>query len=87
MTVDFTYDALERPLTKTFPNTIPGKVEDVAYTYDICLFGLGYVCARSDQSGDYDYDAFGNLTRDAEYALQALSPHYCAFHRSNLCYC
>jgi YD repeat-containing protein len=27
--------------------------------------GLGYLCARSDESGEYDYqyDAFGNLTR------------------------
>ena len=65
ITAAFTYDELERPLTKTFPNTLPGKVEDVAYTYDTCLFGLGNLCARSDESGDYgyEYDAFGNLTR------------------------
>ena len=35
----------------------------------------------------YEYDAFGNLTRDAEHALQALRLGYCAFHRSNLYYC
>ena len=59
-----TYDELERVATKTYPNTVPGKTEDVTYTYDSCAFGVGRLCARDDESGDYAYayDAFGNLT-------------------------
>ncbi len=59
-----TYDALERLSSKTWPNTIIGKNEDVTYTYDSCAFGLGHFCARSDESGTtrYSYDAYGNLT-------------------------
>jgi RHS repeat-associated protein len=59
-----TYDELERVSTKTYPNTIVGKNENVTYTYDACLFGLGYLCVRTDESGStaYDYDAYGNMT-------------------------
>ncbi len=64
ITASMTYDELERVANKTYPNTIAGKVEDVTYTYDACAFGLGYLCARTDESGSYayEYDAFGNLT-------------------------
>ncbi len=58
------YDELERLVSKTYPNTLPGKIENVSYTYDTCSFGLGHLCARVDESGSnsYSYDAFGNLT-------------------------
>ncbi|MEQ8937797.1 MAG: RHS repeat-associated core domain-containing protein, partial [Gammaproteobacteria bacterium] len=59
-----TYDELERVSTKTYPNTLAGKNENVTYTYDTCGFGIGYLCTRVDESGSYayNYDAFGNLT-------------------------
>ena len=50
ITAVMTYDELERVSTKTYPNTIAGKVEDVTYTYDVCAFGLGFLCARTDES-------------------------------------
>lgn len=58
------YDELERVSTKTYPNTIIGKNENVAYTYDTCSFGLGFLCTRADESGNYayNYDAYGNMT-------------------------
>ena len=64
ITATMTYDDLERAATKTYPNTFAGKDESVTYIYDNCPFGLGSLCARTDESGrhDYDYDAFGNLT-------------------------
>ncbi len=59
-----TYDALERLSTKTYPNSIVGKHENVTYRYDSCLFGLGLLCARTDESGSYsyNYDAYGNIS-------------------------
>ena len=64
ITATMSYDALERVSTKTYPNTLIGKNENVTYNYDNCDFGLGYLCARNDESGNtaYDYDAYGNLT-------------------------
>ncbi len=64
ITATMSYDELERVLSKTYPNTLPGKIEDVSYSYDLCAFGLGYLCARTDESGQYSYqyDAYGNLT-------------------------
>ena len=63
ITAVLTYDELERVVTKTYPNTIVGKTENVTYTYDSCAFGLGYLCGRSDESGSYtySYDGFGNV--------------------------
>ncbi len=65
ITVTMTYDELERIKTKSFPNTIPGKIEDVSYVYDDCPFGLGRLCKRVDESGEYDYeyDVFGNIVK------------------------
>ena len=66
VTATMTYDALERVATKRYPQLrFPGKNEDVVYTYDICAFGLGRLCARDDESGAYAYayDAFGNSTQ------------------------
>jgi RHS repeat-associated protein len=67
ITATMSYDNLERVATKTYPNTLIGKNENVTYTYDVCNFGLGYLCTRDDESGayDYDYDAFGNMTDDS----------------------
>ena len=57
-----TYDELERLVTKTLPDIV-GKDESVTYTYDTCTLGIGRLCTRSDDSGDYafTYDAFGNI--------------------------
>ena len=65
ITATLTYDELERVITKTYPNSIPGKIENVTYSYDTCAFGLGYLCTVTDESGsyDYEYDGFGNLTQ------------------------
>ena len=65
ITATMTYDELERVETKTYPNSLTGKIENVTYSYDGCAFGLGYLCARDDESGNYSYayDAYGNLTQ------------------------
>jgi RHS repeat-associated protein len=65
ITAIMVYDQLERATSKTYPNTIAGKNENVSYTYDACAFGLGALCARTDESGGYAYryDAFGNTTQ------------------------
>ncbi|MBV1929022.1 MAG: hypothetical protein KUG81_05865 [Gammaproteobacteria bacterium] len=67
ITATMTYDELERLTTKTYPNTIINKTEDVSYSYDSCTFGLGKLCSRTDESGQYQhqYDAYGNLSSTA----------------------
>ena len=67
------FDELERVDLKTFPNTLPGKVEDVDYIYDDCPFGVGRLCERHDESGTwrYEYDAFGNVVRETRIELGA----------------
>ena len=65
ITATIAYDELERPFSKSYPNTIPGRVEDVQYDYNNCLHSIGRLCQRIDESGtwDYQYDAFGNVTQ------------------------
>ena len=60
----YAYDALERRVSVTYPNTHPGKDENVTYSYDGCAFGKGMLCKVEDESGttEYSYDAFGNKT-------------------------
>ncbi len=72
VTVAYQYDALNRVTRIDYP----GSDEDVTLTYDAgpnCTFGLGRLCAVTDQSGTtvYGYDAFGNPTetRHAELGL------------------
>ena len=36
ITSTYLYDDLERATRKTYPNTLPGKDENVIYTYDNC---------------------------------------------------
>ena len=74
ITATLTYDELERVETKTYPNTLAGKIEDVTYSYDSCDFGLGRLCARTDESGisTYAYDAFGNPTLMTRTSLGVL---------------
>ena len=58
------YDVLERRVSVTYPNTHPGKDENVTLSYDGCAFGKGMLCKVEDESGttEYSYDAFGNVT-------------------------
>jgi len=58
--MSYTYDLLDRPLSKTFPSAN----ENVAYRYDTCTAGIGRLCERDDESGShfYQYDFFGNTT-------------------------
>ena len=60
----YSYDALERRVSVSYPNTHPGKDENVTYSYDGCAFGKGMLCKTGDESGatEYSYDAFGNVT-------------------------
>jgi len=64
---EMSYDTLNRLTAVTFPE--PG--EDIAYTYDTCLNGIGRLCRIDDQSGTlrYEYDAFGNITRTRKTEL------------------
>ena len=71
ITVSYAYDELERVITKTFPNSIAGKIENVTYTYDNCPFGIGRLCEMQDESGtmSYEYDAFGNIVKETKVEL------------------
>ena len=64
ITETYAYDALERRVSVTYPNTHPGKDENVTLSYDDCTFGKGMLCKIEDESGatEYSYDAFGNVT-------------------------
>jgi RHS repeat-associated protein len=59
VTVTYQYDALNRITAVDYP----ASGEDVGYSYDSCLGGVGRVCTVTDAAGttSYDYDAFGNV--------------------------
>jgi YD repeat-containing protein len=61
ITTTCTDGALDRPLGVTYPD----PAENIAFTYDACLFGIGRLCTRVDASGSYAfaYDAYGNPIR------------------------
>ena len=63
---DFTYDALDRALTRTYP---ADSSLNVAYTYDQSGhgYGIGRLTSLTDQAGSLSrsYDARGLLTSDA----------------------
>ena len=67
----YTYDELERVETVTFPNTHPGKDENVVLIYDSCVLGVGRLCQIQDESGitSYEYDAFGNIVKETKVEL------------------
>ena len=67
----YTYDELERPTSKTFPGN---PAEDVTFTYDTCVLGIGYLCDVTDESGQYayEYDAFGNIVSQSKTELEQL---------------
>jgi len=59
---NFTYDALDRPLTMTYPSA---TAENVAFVYDATTggnFGVGRLTSVTDAAGtaSFVYDAFGN---------------------------
>ena len=56
----YTYDTLERLIDVTYPASAQ---ENITYTYDTCLNGIGRLCQIIDQSGttDYTYDHWGNV--------------------------
>jgi len=65
-TDSFSYDALNRPLTRNHP----GTGQDVSFTYESgnCPNGIGRLCSIVHEAGTtgYEYDAFGNVTRKLE---------------------
>jgi RHS repeat-associated protein len=60
ITTRYSYDALNRLTFIDYPN----DNQDVTYTYDSCLHGVGRLCQMNDESGTttYAYDTSGNLT-------------------------
>ncbi|MCK4840356.1 MAG: RHS repeat protein [Methylococcales bacterium] len=60
ITANYYYDALNRVIDIDYP----GTEEDIHYTYDNCLNGIGRLCRTEDPSGitHYAYDGYGNLT-------------------------
>ena len=65
----YTYDALDRVLTRTFPLD---RKENVTYTYDQSGhgYGIGRLTSVTDAAGSLSrsYDQFGNLLTDARTA-------------------
>ena len=59
ITVTFGYDALNRIISKTYPDTSL----NVTYAYDTCTNGIGKLCSMQDKEGNttYGYDERGNL--------------------------
>jgi RHS repeat-associated protein len=59
----YSYDALNRVTLIDYPD----NGENVSYTYETCVFGLGRLCRIQDESGstDYGYDAYGNVVQMA----------------------
>lgn len=57
---DFTYDDLNRPLTE---DSTAGAGTEIAYAYDTCAYGKGYVCAATttDAATTYAYDVNGKV--------------------------
>jgi len=56
---NYYYDLLNRIISIDYP----GEDEDIHYTYDNCINGIGHLCQIEDQSGltQYKYNGFGNL--------------------------
>ena len=71
ITATYTYDELERISSITYPNSHPGKNENVTYTYDNCSLGVGRLCQLQDESGtmSFEYDAFGNIVKETKVEL------------------
>jgi len=62
ITASYQYDALNRLTNVTYPTAS----ENITYTYDVgCANPVGRLCQAQDDSGveQYDYDAWGNVTR------------------------
>jgi RHS repeat-associated protein len=64
ITINYQYDALNRLVAISYPNA----AENVTLSYDACIFGVGRLCAVTDDSGEtrLAYDAYGNLTEFEE---------------------
>jgi RHS repeat-associated protein len=60
----FTWDALNRPLTRNYP----GTAQDESFTYDSCTNGAGRLCSIVHEAGttSFEFDAFGNPTHKTE---------------------
>ena len=61
ITALYQYDNLNRITFIDYPDT----EEDIHYSYDNCLNGIGHLCQIIDQSGitQYQYDSYGNITQ------------------------
>lgn len=60
----YTYDDLDRPLTKGNPS----QTGNFTYTYDACTNGVGHLCAVSSptQTVTFEYDRWGRMTAKAQ---------------------
>lgn len=60
ITASYTYDALNRLTGITYPNS----AENITYTYDTAINGVGRLSRIDDQTGsvEFNYDARGNVT-------------------------
>ena len=60
VTLAYSYDALNRLIRVTTPH----QADDVSYSYDDCVNGLGRVCGISNGHTNvfYQYDGFGNVS-------------------------
>jgi YD repeat-containing protein len=70
-TVQYTYDALNRMLSKDDAST---SGTDVVYTFDTAPNGIGKVATEetADQKISYEYDKQGNVTREERMVQEAL---------------
>ncbi len=82
ITTLYQYDQLNRVTVIDYP----GTEEDIRYSYDNCLNGIGQLCKVTDQSGitEYQYDNFGNRTQQLKTEqtdTQKIKYHYDAADR------
>ena len=64
----FSYDALNRVLTASYPAYGSDPAETVTYTYDSCSNGIGRLCSIADKTGttSYAYDIRGRVTAKSQ---------------------
>ena len=81
VTSNYSYDALNRVSTISYPAYLGDPAETVTYSYDICTNGKGRVCSIADKTGNtaFAYDPKGRVVSKSQVVggvAQAISYGY-----------